>query len=371
MSLAMSLALSGCAANRVPEGWPTQRELAREARLALAGGDAAAPRAIAAALRQDALGIHAPLSPRLAARIATPEGTAALARAADRLAALGRLRGALDRGPPAPQVTGDRWTETLLVYGRGRKAVPLMLELRWTDGGAVDRLVLRRHRWAASLGRPPDADRLPLHRYSLPVAGTWDVLHGGPDPDGNRHHGHPEQHYAVDLVIREHGRVRPPASSEDNASHHAHGQRVLAPAPGVVVRVVDGRPDTPPGDAGSGGGNGLIIDHGGGEFSSLWHLLAGSLEVEVGDEVARGQSLGRVGNSGASTLPHLHWHLGSGWGPRERVALPIWLRDVEVDGTPTRWVEPTRGQRLSPARDPADAPERLGDPPMDALWLDL
>ncbi len=39
------------------------------------------------------------------------------------------------------------------------------------------------------------------------------------------------------------------------------------------------------------------------------HLQQGSLCVQVGDEIAEGTLLGRVGNSGRSSMPHLHFHL--------------------------------------------------------------
>ena len=40
----------------------------------------------------------------------------------------------------------------------------------------------------------------------------------------------------------------------------------------------------------------------------LAHLQHGSLTVRVGDQVTTGQPLGRVGNSGNTSEPHLHIH---------------------------------------------------------------
>ena len=39
------------------------------------------------------------------------------------------------------------------------------------------------------------------------------------------------------------------------------------------------------------------------------HLKEGSVEVEVGQVVSRGQVLGHLGNTGNSGAPHLHMHL--------------------------------------------------------------
>ncbi len=51
----------------------------------------------------------------------------------------------------------------------------------------------------------------------------------------------------------------------------------------------------------------IIIDHGGGLFSSYCHLS--KIEVEVGQIVERGQKIGEMGSTGFSTGPHLHWEI--------------------------------------------------------------
>lgn len=53
------------------------------------------------------------------------------------------------------------------------------------------------------------------------------------------------------------------------------------------------------------GGNTVILDHGGGVFTSYLHLAA--VTVRVGQRMRLGQVLGSVGSTGLSTAPHLHW----------------------------------------------------------------
>jgi murein DD-endopeptidase MepM/ murein hydrolase activator NlpD len=54
-------------------------------------------------------------------------------------------------------------------------------------------------------------------------------------------------------------------------------------------------------------GNAVIIDHGGGVFTGYWHMS--EMKVAAGMEVATGDVLGLVGNTGLSTGAHLHWEL--------------------------------------------------------------
>jgi murein DD-endopeptidase MepM/ murein hydrolase activator NlpD len=54
-------------------------------------------------------------------------------------------------------------------------------------------------------------------------------------------------------------------------------------------------------------GNTIIIDHGWNIYSSYLHLS--ELSVETGDHVLKGEEIGKVGSTGFSTGPHLHWSI--------------------------------------------------------------
>lgn len=92
---------------------------------------------------------------------------------------------------------------------------------------------------------------------------------------------------------------------------------VIAAADGVVVEISDGNYDRCHGVA-SGGvdcdghemiANYVVLEHEGGVLSRYWHLQSGSVLVSVGQAVACGEALGRVGSSGYSSTPHLHFEV--------------------------------------------------------------
>ena len=91
------------------------------------------------------------------------------------------------------------------------------------------------------------------------------------------------------------------------------GVNVLAAAPGWVLRVRDGVPDMSVRERKIGAvndrecGNGVIVDHGEGWSTQYCHMAQGSLLVKPGDKVEPSQPLGRVGLSGMTEYPHLHF----------------------------------------------------------------
>jgi murein DD-endopeptidase MepM/ murein hydrolase activator NlpD len=91
------------------------------------------------------------------------------------------------------------------------------------------------------------------------------------------------------------------------------GVDVLAAAPGVVKGVRDGMPDADVRLAGAASvkgrecGNGVVIAHEGGWETQYCHMANGSVRAKVGDRVAAGTVLGRIGESGDAAFPHLHF----------------------------------------------------------------
>lgn len=87
----------------------------------------------------------------------------------------------------------------------------------------------------------------------------------------------------------------------DIAGTGAYGTNILAANDGTVVYVKNTYV------AGKGYGKYLIIDHGGG-YSTLYAHCS-SISVKTGDVVKRGDVIGKVGSTGNSTGPHIHFEI--------------------------------------------------------------
>ena len=75
---------------------------------------------------------------------------------------------------------------------------------------------------------------------------------------------------------------------------------------GTPIKAADGGVVVMAGPNG-GYGNWTLIDHGGGLATGYGHQS--SIGVSRGQRVSRGEVIGRVGSTGASTGPHLHWEV--------------------------------------------------------------
>ncbi len=122
------------------------------------------------------------------------------------------------------------------------------------------------------------------------------------------------------------------------------GRPILAPVGGVVSAVGDGEPDhaafrglpsvgyalSQARRAAAGwsalAGNHVMITTQAGVVVALCHLQRGSVVVDPLQRVQAGQMVGRCGNSGNSTEPHVHLQAMSEPDPQLATAVPITLQ---------------------------------------------
>jgi hypothetical protein len=124
------------------------------------------------------------------------------------------------------------------------------------------------------------------------------------------------ERYAIDWIQSDdQGHILLPDDTTRLTDFPAYGKPIFSVANGKVVKVVDKYPDVKPGvldqdltfkDA---VGNHVIVDIGGGRYAFYAHLKPGSITVAPGDHVRRGQQIARLGNSGNTSAPHLHFHV--------------------------------------------------------------
>lgn len=142
--------------------------------------------------------------------------------------------------------------------------------------------------------------------------GRYYVVHGGNHPCVNNHYPADAQRAALDVVqLNALGMRSKRLLPEQLFDYKIFGEPVYSPAEGVVVKAVDGVDDfvSPNENSAHPAGNHIVVRiRDSNTLIVLAHLLNGSLLVKEGDLVATGQALGRVGNSGNSTEPHLHIH---------------------------------------------------------------
>jgi murein DD-endopeptidase MepM/ murein hydrolase activator NlpD len=198
-------------------------------------------------------------------------------------------------------------------------------------------------------GRPVAAVlEVPLERYEsrvaliCPVKGRFMIVAGH---DANEPHagGWSQQHaYDIMTLGPSFGFAR--NEGHRNEDYFSWGQPVLAPADGVIVSarhdvadnpspgVIDAKSyETLPDPRTAYTGNTVVIDHGQGEYSALSHLQKGSVQVEAGQHVRRGEQIGRIGSSGSSDLPHLHYQLMAGPDLFRSDGLPARFTNVWIE----------------------------------------
>jgi hypothetical protein len=189
---------------------------------------------------------------------------------------------------------------------------------------------------------------------SLPFGGRWLVAWGGDTKELNHHHDSPAQRFALDLLgVNKTGETHR-GDGVKNEDYFCFGREILAPADGIVVEAIDGVRDNTPGSMNPycAVGNSVLIQHETNEISVLAHLQRGSIVVKAGESVKRGQLVGKCGNSGNSSEPHLHYHLQDSPIFQDALGIKCFFQKVLVtngDHSETKSnYSPVKGDIISP-----------------------
>jgi hypothetical protein len=139
------------------------------------------------------------------------------------------------------------------------------------------------------------------------------VYQGGNTFLVNHHWRYPPQRYALDLTgLDASGRRASGFFPGDLTAYLCFGTPLLSPAAGTVVHVENEQPDLAVDsmDKDNPLGNCIIIQPSAQPNMRivLAHLMHHSITVQPGSVVQAGDILGRIGNSGNTSEPHLHMH---------------------------------------------------------------
>jgi hypothetical protein len=169
--------------------------------------------------------------------------------------------------------------------------------------------------------------------------GTYLVVNGGSNIIINQHlmtldasmarfHAYRGQSYGVDIVKLDKSGLRATSLQPQKPSaYDIYGVPVYAPCRGTVMIAMDGLPDmqVPQMDRAHMAGNHVLLRCKDADVL-LGHFKSGSVRVTAGIQVAVGDHIANVGNSGNTGEPHLHIHAQEGGTESEPLSgnpLPI------------------------------------------------
>ncbi|MGZ2356935.1 M23 family metallopeptidase [Streptomyces sp. 372A] len=191
-----------------------------------------------------------------------------------------------------------------------------------------------------------------------PVTGRWSAVNSPADKVPSHGTHGLAQTYAIDIVAEPAGGPARPTPvwfwpvARRNRDYPAFGAPLYAAAGATVVHAEDGQRDHLSRSSLAGVlyfwlvegacrtiggsrrvvGNHVVLDLGGGTYALYGHVQQGSLRVRPGDEVEPGRLLGRCGNSGNSTEPHVHFQLMDGPDLETARGIPFTWHGVGVPG---------------------------------------
>ena len=224
--------------------------------------------------------------------------------------------------------------------------------------GARDTLRVRVHgnasgRAAEFAGSIPIKSEFAKNKYIFPLRGVWYAGWGASFHTGHRW-AIPEE-FALDIAKLGGDGLTHKGDGTRFDDYYAYGADVLAAADGRVTSATNDQQEDSsamqrPNETqeayfarlqkeqgarlakGLTGitGNYVMIDHGKNEYSLYAHLKPGSVAVHLGDQVKAGDVIGKLGSSGNSTEPHLHFHVCDKPDPLMCAGIPVNFSNITV-----------------------------------------
>lgn len=156
--------------------------------------------------------------------------------------------------------------------------------------------------------------------------GTYYVGHGGNHVQMNYHHSYSSQKFALDIVkLNNFGTRANGFYPEELNRYTIYEDELYSPCDGKVLNMRNTLPDLTPPESNPENPEGNYVAlscKGIDAIIYLAHMQKGSVTVGKGEEVKTGQKLGRVGNSGNTSEPHLHIH-----AEKDEKGVPITFND--------------------------------------------
>lgn len=153
--------------------------------------------------------------------------------------------------------------------------------------------------------------------------GTYIIVQGGAHVQMNYHQAYEPQKYALDiLALNSLGMRAKGLNPKELEQYEIFNHSIYSPCDGIVVDTENHLPDLmpPETDIENATGNyvALTCDHAADTVVYLAHMQEVSVAVREGEKVETGQLIGKVGNTGNTSEPHLHIH-----AEKEGVGVPL------------------------------------------------
>lgn len=164
----------------------------------------------------------------------------------------------------------------------------------------------------------------------VPFRGSWFTFWGGDDKAQNYHVVSTPQKHAFDFIVVDKQGKSYQRSGTRNEDYYAFGKPLYATCDAVVDRVITGVQDNKPGSMNPKEpfGNAVVLRTVNDEYIVYAHFEEGTIKVVQGQQVKAGQLLGRCGNSGNSSEPHLHFHIQDGPELMDAVGVKAYFKQV-------------------------------------------